>query len=229
MAAGLAHEIRNPLGAIKGAVQVMQPSMKQQDPHTEEFLGVIVEEVDRLNRVVTQFLSYSRPFKGEIGQVDLAHVVQDTVRLIDPERLERLHVDVPDDLPPVRGDAEALRQVFLNLLMNALDAIEDPLASREGEDPARVWIDGRLRPRGLPDGDAVGITVRDNGPGLSQQTLSTIFVPFHTTKTGGTGLGLPICQRIVENHRGVILVGNNVEGGASFTVVLPVERSEKPS
>lgn len=226
MAAGLAHEIRNPLGAIKGAVQVMQPSMKLQDAQTAEFLGVIVEEVDRLNRVVTQFLSYSRPFKGEIGQVDLAEVIQDTVRLIDPERLERLHVDVPDDLPPVRGDAEALRQVFLNLLMNALDAIEDPLATRHGEDPARVWIEGRLRPRGLPDGDAVGITVRDNGPGLSHQTLSTIFVPFHTTKTGGTGLGLPICQRIVENHRGVILVGNNVEGGASFTVVLPADPSE---
>ncbi len=226
MAAGLAHEIRNPLGAIKGAVQVMQPSIRDKDAHTEEFLGVIVEEVDRLNRVVTQFLSYSRPFKGEIGQVDLAQVVQDTVRLIDPERLERLHVDVPNDLPTVRGDAEALRQVFLNLLMNALDAVEDPLAGRQSEDPARVWIEGRLRPRGLPDGDAVGITVRDNGPGLSHQTLSTIFVPFHTTKTGGTGLGLPICQRIVENHRGVILVGNNVEGGASFTVVLPAERSE---
>jgi signal transduction histidine kinase len=226
MAAGLAHEIRNPLGAIKGAVQVMQPSLQDKDPHTNEFLGVIVEEVDRLNRVVTQFLSYSRPFKGEIGQVKLSEVLQETLRLIDPERLDRVNVDVPEELPGVSGDAEALRQVFHNLLLNALDAIDDPLNERSDGEPVRVWIEGRLRPRGLPDGDAVGITVRDNGPGLSHQTLSTIFVPFHTTKSGGTGLGLPICQRIVENHRGVILVGNNVEGGASFTVVLPVERTE---
>jgi signal transduction histidine kinase len=226
MAAGLAHEIRNPLGAIKGAVQVVQPGLRDKDPQTEEFLTVIVEEVDRLNRVVSQFLGYSRPFKGETAPVDLSAVVQDTLRLVDPARLARVHVDVPQGLPTVRGDAEALRQVFHNLVLNALDAVEDPLARKDEPNAGRVWIEGRVRPRGLPDGDAVGITVRDNGPGLSHQTLSTIFVPFHTTKSGGTGLGLPICQRIVENHRGVILVGNNVEGGASFTVVLPVARSE---
>ena len=86
-----------------------------------------------------------------------------------------------------------------------------------------VVLDARLRPRGLPSGDAIAISVRDNGPGLSNQTITNLFVPFHTTKSGGTGLGLPISQRIVENHRGVFEVGNNAEGGASFTVILPVD------
>jgi len=223
MSAGLAHEIRNPLGAIKGAVQVVQPAMDRMDPTTREFLGVIVEEVERLNRVVVQFLSYSRPFKGEMGTVQLREVVQATVRLIEPKRLEQVNIDMPADLPPVRGDADALRQVLHNLVLNALDAVGE---GHEGVDPApKVWMEGRFRPRGLPEGDAVAVTVRDNGPGLTAQTMSNLFVPFHTTKSGGTGLGLPISQRIVENHRGVIEVGNTAEGGAAFTVLIPAEDS----
>ena len=219
MAAGLAHEIRNPLGAIKGAAQVVQPS-DNLDATTAEFLGVIVEEVDRLNRVVTQFLSYSRPYKGDMQEIELGDVVQSTVRLIPPERLGRLSIDVPDDLPAVRGDPDALRQVFHNLVLNALDAVGE--ASQADGSTSRVRIEGRVRRWGLPVGDAVVISVLDNGPGLSAQTMTNLFVPFHTTKSGGTGLGLPISQRIVENHRGVIEAGNNAEGGACFAVLLPM-------
>jgi signal transduction histidine kinase len=214
MAAGLAHEIRNPLGAIKGAVQVVEPQMAKMSESTNEFLGVIVEEVDRLNRVVTQFLSYSRPYTGEMRPVDLGEVVQATLRLLDPERAERVTVDLVAP-PRVRGDAEALRQVLLNLVLNGLDATG-------GMEPkGRVWIDVGTRRRGLSTGDAVTVTVRDNGPGLSPHTLTNLFVPFHTTKSGGTGLGLPISQRIVENHGGLIEVGNGETGGARFTVLLP--------
>jgi two-component system sensor histidine kinase HydH len=216
MAAGLAHEIRNPLGAIKGAVQVVEPNMANFDATTREFLGVIVEEVDRLNRVVTQFLSYSRPYTGEMSQVQVDDVVQATLRLISPDRLERLTVDVSASLPKVRGDAEALRQVFHNLLLNALDAVS------ERED-GKVRIESSVRPRGLLSGTAVVVSVIDNGPGLSSQTMTNLFVPFHTTKSGGTGLGLPISQRIVENHHGVIEVTTPTPGGAVFSVVLPVD------
>ncbi len=224
MAAGLAHEIRNPLGAIKGAVQVVQPATENEalDATTRDFLGIIVEEVDRLNRVVVQFLSYSRPFTAEFKQVNLGDVVQATIRLVEPERLERVHVSVPDDLPQSRGDADMLRQVLHNLVLNALDAVGHV-------DGGKVWIEGIVRRRGLPSGDAVAIRVRDNGPGLSAQTMTNLFVPFHTTKSGGTGLGLPISQRIVENHRGVIEVGNNMDGGAAFTVMLPIDESENSS
>ena len=239
MAAGLAHEIRNPLGAIKGAVQVVEPGLGSADPLTREFLGVIVEEVDRLNRVVTQFLSYSRPYSGEMQRIDLAAIVRATLRLLPKERVARVHVDfgvfvdhqgelsaaeassanltLEPHAPPLRGDPEALRQVLHNLLLNALDATD------ETDPPGKVWIEIEHRMRGLPDTDAVAITVRDNGPGLTAATMSNLFIPFHTTKSGGTGLGLPISQRIVENHNGMIEVSNNLDGGASFTVLLPVD------
>jgi len=217
MAAGLAHEIRNPLGAIKGAVQVVEPAMRGADPTTREFLGVIVEEVERLNRVVTQFLSYSRPFSGEMSAVLLADVVAATMRLLDEDKRQRVTVTVAPNLPRVRGDAEALRQVLLNLLRNAFDAIADLQPS------GRVWITLGLRRHGLASGDAVTLSVRDSGPGFTPQALANLFVPFHTTKSGGTGLGLPISQRIVENHRGLIEASAPEGGGAQFTVVLPIE------
>ncbi|MEZ4380517.1 MAG: ATP-binding protein [Nannocystaceae bacterium] len=218
MAAGLAHEIRNPLGAIKGAVDLVEPAVTKVDPDTREFLEVIVEEVGRLNRVVTQFLRYSRPFKGEMSAVNMAEVVQATVRLLDETSRERVVVaPAPPLLPQVRGDGEALRQVLLNLVRNAIDAVMgmDP--------PGIVRISLGVRRRGLPSGDAVICTVRDNGPGFSSHTLTNLFVPFHTTKSGGTGLGLPISQRIVENHRGSIEVSTPDDGGAQFTVVLPID------
>jgi len=216
MAAGLAHEIRNPLGAIKGAVQVMESIEDRAGPQAHEFLDVIVEEVDRLNRVVSQFLTYSRPFKGEHAPVDVATVIAGTVRLLPEAVRERVAVSLADGLPRVRGDADALRQVLHNLVLNALDAtagMNDP--------PPRIEIAAFVRNRGLLRGDAVALEVRDNGPGLSAKTMTNLFVPFHTTKTGGTGLGLPISQRIVENHQGVIEVGNRPDGGARFTVLLP--------
>jgi len=217
MAAGLAHEIRNPLGAIKGAVLVMEPSFGQFEQDTREYLQVIVEEVDRLNRVVTQFLSYSRPFKGEMSLVDTREVVHATMRLLTEAQREKITVK-PDPegppIPPIRGDGDTLRQVMLNLLLNALDAIESA-------DDGRIWVSRSIRPRGLLKGDAVALDVCDNGPGLSNQTMTNLFVPFHTTKSGGTGLGLPISQRIVENHRGTIEVGQPTDGGARFTVLLP--------
>jgi signal transduction histidine kinase len=223
MAAGLAHEIRNPLGAIKGAVLVMEPAKSSLDPHTAEFLDVIVEEVDRLNRVVSQFLTYSRPFKGEMTPVDLAAVVAATLRLIPEPRRLKIAVRGSSSLPPVRGDADALRQVVHNLVLNALDAIGD-------EPGGHIDLDLSLRRRGLLRSDAVALVVSDNGPGLTSQTITNLFVPFHTTKTGGTGLGLPISQRIVENHRGVIEVANNPEGGARFSVLLPaIEDAAAPS
>ena len=239
MAAGLAHEIRNPLGAIKGAAQVVE--VAEVDDMTREFLNVIVEEVDRLNRVVVQFLSYSRPFSGEMQRLSLPDVVRATLRLLPNDRIDRvavdfgpfveargelsaaeassaaLHLVLEEHAPPSRGDPEALRQVLHNLVLNALDATE------EQDPPGRVWIELGHRVRGLPNSDAVVIAVRDNGPGLNPKTMSNLFVPFHTTKSGGTGLGLPISQRIVENHNGMIEVSNNPDGGASFSVLLPVD------
>jgi signal transduction histidine kinase len=255
MAAGLAHEIRNPLGAMKGAVEVLRlgaagepqdrptklvglvgstvgpaavpageprerPVKPTLDGPTREFLDIIVEEVDRLNRVVTQFLTYSRPFKGELSPIDLREVVTSTLRLVPEAGRARITVqEAPADLPMVRGDPDALRQVLLNLVLNALDAIGDA-------DEGAITISLSVRRRGLLRTDAVALDVCDNGPGLSAQTMTNLFVPFHTTKSGGTGLGLPISQRIVQNHHGAIEVGRSGDDGARFTVLLPVDDSE---
>ncbi|MEX1365571.1 MAG: ATP-binding protein [Nannocystaceae bacterium] len=216
MAAGLAHEIRNPLGAMKGAAQVLRPNAAM-DEQTQEFLDIILEEVERLNRVVSQFLTYSRPFKGEMAPVDLSEVIAATMRLMSEAQRERITVAAPpDDLPQVRGDADALRQVVLNLVLNALDAIGEA-------DEGAISISLGKRRRGLLRDDAVALHVCDNGPGLSQQTMTNLFVPFHTTKSGGTGLGLPISQRIVQKHHGAIEVGRSGDDGARFTVLLPIE------
>jgi len=223
MSAGLAHEIRNPLGAMKGAVQVLRPSPDAANPgmdeQTKEFLDIILEEVDRLNRVVTQFLTYSRPFKGEMAPVDLPEIITATLRLVPETSRGRIAVtEPPDELPGVRGDADALRQVLLNLILNALDAVGD-------DEEGTITISLGVRRRGLLRADAVALHVCDNGPGLSAQTMTNLFVPFHTTKSGGTGLGLPISQRIVQNHHGAIEVGRSGDDGARFTVLLPVDRT----
>jgi signal transduction histidine kinase len=218
MAAGLAHEIRNPLGAIKGAVQVLEPDRRKLDAPSHEFLDVIVEEVDRLNRVVSQFLAYSRPFRGDMGLVDIVAVVDRTIRLIDGDKRECIEVrTTATALPMLLGDADALGQVVHNLLRNALDAVATLI-----DRAPKVTVTLSVARRGLVRQDAVAIEVDDNGPGLSAHTLTNLFVPFHTTKSGGTGLGLPVTHRIVEHHHGAIEVGESPTGGARFTVLLPV-------
>lgn len=220
MSAGLAHEIRNPLGAIKGAVQVIQPSMAT-DAASHEFLDVIVEEVERLNHVVTQFLSYSRRHKEQFDTLDVSRVAEATLRLVTKEYRGSIRLDAQAQLPEVMGDAEAIKQVLHNLLLNAIDA------TREMAESAEIVIEIRVRTRGLASGDAIALRVRDNGPGIPPHAMTHLFVPFHTTKSTGTGLGLPICQRIVENHHGVIEAGNTSDGGACFTVLLPVATEAK--
>jgi two-component system, NtrC family, sensor histidine kinase HydH len=208
-------------------VQVLRPSVGAtgtgtavMDEQTREFLDIILEEVDRLNRVVTQFLTYSRPFKGELAPIDLREVVTSTLRLVPEAGRTRVTLDKPPaDLPQRIGVAAHERQVLLNLVLNALDAIGD------AEDGA-ITVALSVRRRGLHRADAVALDVCDNGPGLSAKTMTNLFVPFHTTKSGGTGLGLPISQRIVQNHHGAIEVGRSSEEGARFTVLLPVVEGE---
>jgi signal transduction histidine kinase len=216
MAAGLAHEIRNPLGAIKGAAQCLDPQPRAGEE--AEFLNVIVEEVNRLNGVVTQFLDYARPLKQSFGTVDINEVVARTIRLIQNEVPGRiaLVVELGDSPPAVEGDPEQLKQVLINLVQNAIQAL--------GTAPGTI----RVRTRG-PDrfadlragGEFVEIDVADDGPGIPPEQQPNIFVPFFTTKQKGTGLGLAICQRIVKNHGGSISVQSRVGDGSTFVVRLP--------
>jgi two-component system, NtrC family, sensor histidine kinase HydH len=220
MAAGLAHEIRNPLGSIKGAAQYLQPIGNQLgDGGTKEFLDIIVEEVNRLNKIVSQFLDYARPYRGDQTPLDVNDVVRKTLHLLEKEE-ERSKVEITtnlvEGLPPVRADAEQLRQVFLNLAINALQAM-----------PAggRLSVSTSLR-RSTRRGAAAAfleVRFRDTGPGIPPGDMRNLFIPFFTTKEKGTGLGLPISQRIIENHGGTIEPRSQPGAGATFTVLLPVE------
>ncbi len=241
MAAGLAHEIRNPLGAIKGAAQLLKTAAPppgpgeagggavqapaaeaQATPESEqdEYVRIIVEEVDRLGRVVSQFLGYARPDRGERQSLNINDVVYKTIQLYASQAGGgALDTDLAADLPPVRADAEQLRQVFLNLILNGVQAMAGPGVMRVGT---------RLRPyteTGQP-GPWVEVLFQDTGRGIPPESLKDIFIPFYTTREGGTGLGLPICQRIVENHGGSIEVRSQVDRGSTFSVLLPSARAE---
>lgn len=222
MAAGLAHEIRNPLGAIKGAAQLLvSPDGKSEEVNdtTAEFLGIIVEEVDRLNNVVTQFLDYARPDKNEPAdatEVDVNQVLRKTVQLLESyDSFNGINFDIRiDDLAPaVAGDPEQLRQVFLNLGLNALQAMENG-GSLE-------ITTSRRRRSPLGYGSFVEIRFRDTGVGIQPDKIKNLFIPFYTTKQRGTGLGLAISQRIVTRHSGTIEVRSSQGKGSTFSVFLP--------
>ena len=229
MAAGLAHEIRNPLGAIKAAAQYLDEPAPTGgaspgtgapgEVHgTGEFLDIIVEEVDRLNRVVSSFLDYARPSRGNPAPTDVNAAVRRTLQVLAPETTGdglTTRLELGEDLPPVKIDVEQLRQVLINLVQNSLQAMENrgeivvATASRERAETSgavRRWVELR---------------VSDTGPGIPQRVLANLFVPFVTTKDRGTGLGLAVSQRIVSAAGGHIEVRTNQGVGTTFVVRLP--------
>ncbi|MER2562876.1 MAG: ATP-binding protein [Myxococcaceae bacterium] len=223
MAAGLAHEIRNPLGAIKGAAQCLDPKTVPTDDR--EFIEVIVEEVNRLNGVVTAFLDYARPLKQSFGPTDVNEVVTRTLRLIQNDLPKNVTIReaLAADLARVDGDAEQLKQVLINLVQNAAQAL--------GDKPGEIVLT-TLKPERFGDfrqPDSIEIQVTDSGPGIPPEQQLNIFVPFFTTKQKGTGLGLAICQRIVKSHGGTIAVQSKVGEGATFVIRLPSLPSEQPA
>jgi signal transduction histidine kinase len=220
MAAGLAHEIRNPLGAIKGAAQLIITSDGKPASATEisEFLQIIVEEANRLNNVVTRFLDYARserPGREGADKVDLNNVVRRTEQLLrqDLPKTVELRIRLDDALPQVAGDPESLLQVFLNLGQNALQAMP------EGG-TLEVLTTRRRRSR-LGYGQFCEVRFRDTGIGIPRDRLKKLFIPFYTTKQKGTGLGLAISHRIINQHGGTIEVRSTIGQGSTFSVFLP--------
>ena len=222
MAAGLAHEIRNPLGSIKASAQYLSETERNPD-EGQEFLDIIVDEVDRLNRVVGSFLDYARPGHTDPEPIFVNSAVQRTLQLMRPEcdaSNVTLHITVDHDLPRVRIDIEHLRQVLINLVQNALQAMSG------GGD---IFIETRTQDRFRIGGGAhrwVQISVRDTGPGIAPGLLANLFVPFVTTKQQGTGLGLAISERIVSEAGGRIDVRSRQGFGTTFVVLLPAEEPE---
>jgi two-component system sensor histidine kinase HydH len=217
MAARLAHEVKNPLGAIKGAAQLLaepSPGSVEMDASSSEFLAIILEEVDRLDRVVGSVLDYARPSAANPVPLDVNSVVRRTVQILASERDDEvdLMLDMTEDLHRVRVDAEQLRQVLMNLIRNAKQAMNGR---------GRVVVGTRPRLSSRTSSPSVEVWVTDRGPGISQKVLKNLFVPFYTTKNKGTGLGLAISQRLVQNAGGTIEVSTHEGAGTTFTIVLP--------
>src|SRR4051812_5620121 len=226
MAAGLAHEIRNPLGAIKGAAQYLDPAGLQSGD--AEILNIIVEEVNRLDGVVAQFLAYSRPFpsaaSGKFQSTDLNDVLWKTMKLIESSLPANvvLEMDLTPGLPALHADAEQLKQVFINLVLNAVQAMPDggrlTVRTRRPHAPIELGL-SESTPR--YSADQVEVRFADTGAGIPEDSLDRIFIPFYTTKTKGTGLGLAISQRIVKGHGGSIEVQSRVGEGTEFVLRFP--------
>ena len=226
MSAGLAHEIRNPLAAIKGAIQYLDPSKLPGEDR--EFLEIVVDEVNRLNGVVSQFLDYSRPLKPSLAPSDLNDVVSRTLKLLQSAVPPGIELVAELSAQPLRVlcDAEQLKQVFINLAQNGFQAMPGggrlTVTTTVVRDELAFWREGSRRP------DQVEVRFRDTGPGIPEEDRERIFVPFYTTKEKGTGLGLAICLRLVRAHQGTLLIRSPPGGGAEFIVSLPALRDERP-
>ncbi len=235
MAAGLAHEIKNPLGAIKGAAQFLADSGPDSSPlpaSSTDFLNIIIEEVNRLDRVVGSVLDYARPNMGNPSPVDVNAVVRRTLQILNPASMESVELTfaLDEQVPKVQIDAEQLRQVVMNLVHNAVQAMSGrgklTVLTRKRDKPLVGW----RQADGAGEGTAwVEVAVKDTGQGISPKILNNLFVPFFSTKTRGTGLGLAISQRIVQAAGGSIEVASQEGTGSTFTVVLPASKAEQTS
>ena len=211
MSAAIVHEIRNPLGAIRGAAEALE-SIVPREHEKAEFLAIIEREVERLNGLVTDFLQFARPRSSELLPTPPREIVEAVVKLASRQAEQaqvRIVMDVAENLPLVMMDAEQMKQVLLNLILNGIEAMPDG---------------GELTIRAGRQGDELMIVVRDTGRGIDAQVRDKLFSPFVTTKARGTGLGLAIAHRLVNQHGGRIAAENAADGGAVFQVWLPLKR-----
>lgn len=212
LAAGVAHEIRNPLSSIRGFAQFLSQGLKD-SPKEQAYAQTMVSEVDRINRVVTDLLTFARPTTAEAVPADVTELVEHCVRLVQADADSRnitLRRNITD-LSKVRLDTNQLTQALLNLLLNAMQAVESG---------GTIEIGAALK----PSDDRLLLWVEDNGAGIQPDKFEKIFDPFYTTRAKGTGLGLAIVHKIVENHQGEIGVESPPAGkkkGSRFTLFLP--------
>ncbi len=210
MTAGISHEIRNPLGIIKSSAELLKKKMAAVDPGNP-IPDVIVQEATRLNDIITDFLNFARPREPDLAPCDLKDIVGRTIAFLAPRIQEQgVVVESPfdDRLPEIRADANMLYQAFLNILLNALQAMPES---------------GTIRIHAEADDGWVRVFFEDSGPGLSEKIGEKIWDPFFTTKEKGTGLGLGIVKNIIDAHGGRIRIENRSEGGARVVVELPIE------
>ncbi|MBI4166088.1 MAG: HAMP domain-containing protein [Acidobacteria bacterium] len=212
LAAGLAHDIRNPLAGIAGVMEIIARDLPVASP-SRQVLNEVQEEILHIQKILSDMLAYARPKPPYFREADLNETAEHAVALARQQVLSRpIQIEITKDqsLPPVEHDITQVRQLLLNLLLNAIQGIE-----------GTGRVDVKLESR---DGQAV-MRVRDTGRGIAPENLPQIFRPFFTTKGQGTGLGLSLARRIVENHGGRIEVSSTLGQGSEFTVWLPLRKT----
>lgn len=209
LAAGIAHEIRNPLAGISGSIQML--SQDATDPVQKKLMNIVLKEIDRLNHLITEFLDYAKPEKKPDQQVDLKSLLEETVQSLklNPEAQPHLSWQIDLKSEVVLGFKDKLKQAFLNILINSLHAVKD-------RSDAMVSISL------FHEEDSVILSIKDNGIGISPETQQKMFEPFHTTKPKGTGLGLAITHKILDSHNAKIFVNSEVNKGVEFKIKFPM-------
>jgi len=219
LAAGVAHEIRNPLAGIAGAIEIIAKDLGENHPD-REILEDLKQEVRRIEKVLNDLLMYARPKPPQFGRTDLKTTIARTLQLARQQTgLKKIEfsIQIPPALPPFRGDSEQLEQVLLNLVLNGIQAIE-----QEG----KVSVVASLLNSGnSSQPDWLQIIVSDTGVGIPPEHLERVFRPFYTTKRGGTGLGLSMCRRIVSQHGGTLSVESKISEGSRFIIRLPLRET----
>lgn len=212
--AGVAHEVRNPLTAISGFVQYLKEG--EHDSRRVEYINIILKEVHSINKVIQQLLDFARPHSRHYQSVAINSLIRETLLLVHTHGLDKrvnFIITLDDEIKEIEADGELLKQVILNLLINALQAI-----------PAR----GEIALSTCRDGDdKLRIVIRDSGTGIPPQVMNKIFTPFFTTKSDGTGLGLSIVQRIITDHNGDIMIDSQPPYGTTVTLILPLRDSKR--
>ncbi len=226
LSAGLAHEIRNPLGVIKGSAEMLTQKLQASDELARELAGYISTEVNRLSALVTEFLDFARPLHAQLHPVDPIALLDRVLQIVadrfaakpeagKPVRVERHYAS---GLPLVPLDESLCEQAFLNLVQNAYEAMEDHGGTLRVE----------VQLANHNDREGVEVHLADTGPGVPEELREEIFNPFVTTKKAGVGLGLSIVSKIVDGHHGFIHVENAPGGGAVFTLFFPLEETAEP-
>ncbi len=211
MVAGISHEIRNPLGIISSTAELLKDKLPPGDPEVQ-LSDVIIQEADRLNSIVTDFLNFARPQTPNLMRCKVDEVIEKNLTHLAPEIKQNgyeIHTRFASDIPEIQADPGLLYQAFLNILMNAMQAMPEGGA---------IYIELSAH------GNTLTIVFADEGCGIPDEIPSKIWEPFFTTRDKGSGLGLPIVKKIIEGHAGTIDIENGPEKGAQVTITLPVER-----
>lgn len=205
MAAGIAHEIRNPLTSIRGFIQLFKS-----ESHQEEYYDIVLSELDRINNIVGEFLVLAKPTAAVFAEKDVKDLIKDVVTLINTQSIlnnVQIFVEFESDLPKISCEENQLKQVFLNLLKNAIEAM-----------PSGGSIDVKVRVKAE---GKISIQIIDQGIGIPKDRIPTLGEPFYTTKEKGTGLGLMTCYKIIESHNGQIMIDSEVNQGTTIEIILP--------